>query len=207
MITKEEFLSRRSTNIGGLLPLTNTPPAAGVDNPVPSADLIIERINALKDAVESRAITPREFSAERDIIIEALLPPTPRTRMKPKAPSKDILGAAKDLRKLEVLYDLNLITSNEKAAEQKAVEKYLGINRAVPAAKTVPATRVEVETQIEEVVTPRANAAINTVEKETTVETIDVPATGTTATTLPVPQPAPVNPAPQNLVPNVSSPF
>lgn len=207
LITKEEFLSRRSTNIGGLLPLTNTPPAAGVDNPVPSADLIIERINALKDAVESRAITPREFSAERDIIIEALLPPTPRTRMKPKAPSKDILGAAKDLRKLEVLYDLNLITSNEKAAEQKAVEKYLGINRAAPAAKTVPAARVELETQIEEVVTPRANAAINTVEKETTVETIDVPATGTTATTLPVPQPAPVNPAPQNLVPNVSSPF
>lgn len=86
---------------------------------------------------------------------------------------------------MKLLYDLNLITSNEKAAEQKAVEKYLGINRAVPAAKTVPATRVEVETQIEEVVTPRANAAINTVEKETTVETIDVPATGTTATTLP----------------------
>lgn len=94
LVTKEEFLNARNTNIGGLLPLTHTPPAYGVDKSVPSPDLIIERINALKEAVESRAITPREFSAERDVIIEALLPPSPRRRLKPKAPSRDILGAA-----------------------------------------------------------------------------------------------------------------
>ena len=131
-ITKEEFLSRRSANLGALLPLTNQAPGVGMDKPVPDADLIIERLEILKEGVETRAITPREFSAEREVIIEALMPPEPRERMKNKAPSKNILDAAGDLRRLEVLYNLDLITSNEKEAEKKAVEKYLGINRDKP---------------------------------------------------------------------------
>lgn len=136
MITKDEFLNGRMANIGGLLPLTSTPPAYGIGAPVPSPDLILERINALKEAVEARAITPREFSAERNLIIEAVLPPHPRQRLKPKAPSKNILDAAKDIRKLEVIHDLGLITSKEKEKEQKAIEKYLGI-----AARLRPARR------------------------------------------------------------------
>ncbi len=131
-ITKDEFLSRRSANIGGLLPLTRQAPGVGIDQPVPSPDLIIERLEILKEGVETRAITPREFSAERDIIIEALMSPSPRQRIKNKAPSKNILDAAKDLRRLEVLYNLNLITDSEKNAEKKAVEKHLGINRNTP---------------------------------------------------------------------------
>ncbi len=169
LITKEEFLTRRMTNVGGLLPLTHQAPGTGIDRSVPSADLIIERINVLKDAVEARAITPREFSAERDLIIEALLPPNPRTRMQPKAPSKDILGAAQDIRKLEVLYDLNLITAKEKEKEQKAIENYLGLNKTsapavkeapkapepkpAPAAKTAQVEEISVE-KIEEVSVP-----------------------------------------------------
>ena len=47
MVTKEEFLNGRMANLGGLLPLTNTPPAYGVVKPVPSPDLILERIRAL----------------------------------------------------------------------------------------------------------------------------------------------------------------
>ena len=129
LITKEEFLSARQANIGGLLPLTNTAPAFGIDRPIPSSSLIIERINALKEAVESRAITPREFSVERNLIIEAILPPSPRTRAPNKAPSKDILSAAKDMRKVEVIYEMNLITAKEKEKEQKAIEKYLGMNK------------------------------------------------------------------------------
>lgn len=174
MVTKEEFLNGRMANLGGLLPLTNTPPAYGVVKPVPSPDLILERIKALKEAVASRAITPREFSAERDLIIEAILPPHPRQRLKNKAPSKNILDAAKDIRKLEVLYDLNLITSKEKEKEQKAIEKYLGIAPApvkktaasapagapksmnpAPLAPTAPEVKTEVTVQVEE---PAASA-------------------------------------------------
>lgn len=129
-ITKDEFLSRRSANIGGLLPLTNKAPGVGIDAPVPSPDLIIERLEILKEGAETRTITPREFSAERDIIIEALMSPAPRNRIKNKAPSKNILDAADDLRRLEILYDLNLITERERQAEKKAVEKYLGIDNS-----------------------------------------------------------------------------
>ena len=135
-ITKDEFLSRRIANIGGLLPLTHRAPGVGVDQPVPSPDLIIERLNILREGVETRAITPREFSAERDIIIEALMDPNPRKRLKNKAPSKNILDAATDLRRLEVLYDLNLITEGEKNAEKRAIEKHLGVNKPISAPKT-----------------------------------------------------------------------
>ena len=69
--------------------------------PLSSPELIIERLNILKEGVETRAITPREFSAERDVIIEALMSPTPRQRIKNRAPSKNILDAAQDLRRLE----------------------------------------------------------------------------------------------------------
>lgn len=150
-ITKEEFLSRRTANIGGLLPLTRQAPGVGINQPVPAPELIIERLNILKDGVESRAITPREFSAERDVIIEALMSPTPRQRLKNKAPSKNILDAANDLRRLEVLYDLDLITESEKNAEKKAVERYLGINRAPikPAAAKAKPQPVQPEKTVE----------------------------------------------------------
>ena len=129
LVTQEEFLNARSANIGALLPMTNGAPAFGIDRAVPSPELIVERINVLKEATEAKAITPREFSAERDLIIETLLPPHPRQRAKRKLPSKDIMTAAKNLRKLEVLYDLNLITTKEKEKEKAAIENYLGINR------------------------------------------------------------------------------
>ena len=128
-ITKEEFLSRRRANLGGLLPLTHSAPGVGIDQPVPSPDLIIERLEILKEGVATRAITPREFSAERDVIIEALMSPNPRNRLKNKAPSKNILDAAKDLRRLEALYNMGLITDAERLNEKQAIEKYLGIKR------------------------------------------------------------------------------
>ncbi len=136
LVTKDEFLAARNSNIGGLLPLTSQAPAYGINRPVPSPDLIIERINVLKEATEANAITPKEFSAERNLIVETLLPPHPRQRMKRKLPSKDIMTAAKNLRKLEVLHDLNLITSNEKEKEKAAIERYIGINKAPQVQKT-----------------------------------------------------------------------
>ncbi len=159
LITKEEFLRARQANIGGLLPLTHAPASSQVIKPVPSASIVIDRINALKSAVEDRAITPKEFSAERNLIIEAVLPPYPAQRLKKKAPAKDIISAAKDLRKLEVVYDLNLITSSEKAREQQAIEQSLGLKsqpvtkpatapKAIPAPVRKTAPEVKVQEQI-----------------------------------------------------------
>lgn len=216
LITKQEFLRARMANVGGLLPLTHKPGAFGIDRSVPAPDVILERIKVLKDAVESRAITPQEFSAERDLIIEALLPPNPRQRMQNKIPSRDVMGAAKDLRKLEILYDLNLITAKEKAAEKAAIEKYLGINRAPakkaaakkvvkPAAqpctidnKSAPCTLTDKKTEVKE--TPEKELVKTEIKVIEEVKNPPVPAPA-------APQKQSGTAAPQPLIPAVSSPF
>lgn len=216
LITKQEFLRARMTNVGGLLPLTNKPGAFGIDRSVPSPDVILERIKVLKDAVESHAITPQEFSAERDLIIEALLPPNPRQRMQSKIPSRDVMGAAKDLRKLEILYDLNLITAKEKAAEKAAIEKYLGINRA-PAKKASAAKKV-VKTAAEPCKLDGKSAPCTLTDQKSEVKV--TPEKEMVKTELKIveeikaePLPAPIAPQPvkavepQPLIPAVSSPF
>lgn len=197
-ITKEEFLSRRAANIGGLLPLTRQAPGIGINQPVPSPDLIIERLNILKEGVETRAITPREFSAERDVIIEALMSPAPRQRLKNKAPSKNILDAAKDLRRLEVLYDLDLITENEKNAEKKAVERYLGINRA-PAKKAAPAAAKPAPVKKDACI-PETTTEVKKVVNTPSQTTVTITETTTT-------QSQPAAPALANQPPAVTSPF
>ncbi len=217
LITKQEFLRARMANVGGLLPLTHKPGAFGIDRSVPAPDVILERIKVLKDAVESRAITPQEFSAERDLIIEALLPPNPRQRMQNKIPSRDVMGAAKDLRKLEILYDLNLITAKEKAKEKAAIEKYLGINRAPakkaaakkvvkPAAqpctidnKSAPCTLTDKKTEVKE--TPEKEVVKTEIKVIEEVKNAPVPAAPA------APQQQNGTAAPQPLIPAVSSPF
>ena len=166
-ITKDEFLSRRTANIGGLLPLTHQAPGVGIDQPVPAPELIIERLEILKEGVETRAITPREFSAERDVIIEALMSPSPRQRLKNKAPSKNILDAANDLRRLEVLYDIDLITDSEKEAEKKAVEKYLGINRDP---QPQPAVAIQQQGPQQEINTPSTTISVTETPEAVVVE-------------------------------------
>lgn len=195
LITKEEFLRARQANIGGLLPLTQMPASAQTVKPVPSASIIVDRINALKSAVEDRAITPKEFSAERNLIVEAVLPPYPAQRLRKKAPAKDIISAAKDLRKLEVIYDLNLITTSEKEKEQTAIERSLGLKPAAPTPEPQPA------------VTNQQPAAATVTPQTITVKTSDA--------TVEVTEPAVTNAVPANkptaetapLLPDVSSPF
>ena len=193
MITKEEFLKARQSNIGGLLPLTNAPAGSTTDKPVPSPDLILERINALKTATEDRAITPREFSAERNLIIEAILPPNPRQRLKTQAPAKNILDAAKNLRKLEVIYDLGLVTANEKSKEQAAIERHLGIGSTSKAAAQPKNQTVNVTETIDiipaESLAPNASAPVNA------------------APQMPQTSFSPSATDPQPLLPSVSSPF
>ena len=200
LITKEEFLRARQANIGGLLPLTHAPASSQVIKPVPSASIVIDRINALKSAVEDRAITPKEFSAERNLIIEAVLPPYPAQRLKKKAPAKDIISAAKDLRKLEVVYDLNLITSSEKAKEQQAIEQSLGL-KSQPAAKPAttpkatpaPVRKTAPEVKVQEQIRISDGNNVSTVT-ETTSAPVTIPANRPTSASSP-------------LLPDVTSPF
>lgn len=122
-VTEQEWLNRRAVNLGGLLPYTLTPAGLGLDLPAPDGNVIVGRLDALRNALEMRAITPREHAAEREIILEALLPSNPFYRMNPKAPPKDILEAATALRQIETLKNLGLITPAEAKSEAAAVEK------------------------------------------------------------------------------------
>lgn len=127
LITKKEFLSRRNANVGSLIPQTHKPAAIGLTNPVPSTDVIIDRLKALKAALEIRSITSREYAAERDLIIDAILPLESLARAKPVSPPTDILAAAESVRKLEVYHKLNLITDKEKSDESVVIEKLIKI--------------------------------------------------------------------------------
>ncbi|MGD9637905.1 MAG: tetratricopeptide repeat protein [Alphaproteobacteria bacterium] len=131
LITKEEFYVRRQANIGALLPQTNGPPSVGLDRPVPSAEMIVERLRSLKEAFEKRAITAKEHYSERVLILDALLPAEPKLRAQTPPPPKDMLEGARELRKLEVLLRMGLIAQSEKEQEQKTIEKIvkLGLNQ------------------------------------------------------------------------------
>lgn len=122
-VTEEEWRTRRSVNLGGLLPYTLSPAGKGLDLPAPSGDVIVGRLNALRDALEIRAITPREHAAEREIILEALLPSNPFYRMDPVPVPRDILEGATALRRVEMLQNLKLITPAEAKKEKAAIEK------------------------------------------------------------------------------------
>ena len=105
------------------MPYTLTPAGKGLDLPAPTGDAIVGRLNALRDALEIRAITPREHAAEREIILEALLPSNPFYRMDPAPVPQDILEGATALRRIEMLQNLKLITPAEAKKEKAAIEK------------------------------------------------------------------------------------
>ena len=126
------------------------------------------------------------------------------------------MGAAKDLRKLEILDDLNLITAKEKAAEKAAIEKYLGINRAP--VKKASAVKKEAKTVDEPCKLDGKSAPCTLTDQKSEVKV--TPEKEMIKTELKVieeikaePLPAPAAPQPikavepQPLIPAVSSPF
>lgn len=125
LVTQEEWQIRRSVNLGGLMPYSLQPAGQGLDLPAPEADEIIHRLDALRAALEIRAITPQEHAVEREIILEALLPSKPRALMTPKASPEGVMDGAKMLRRIETLQRMGLITPAEAAAEKKATENLI----------------------------------------------------------------------------------
>ena len=122
LITQEEFVQRRTVNVGALLPLTSRPPATGLDRPVPSVDQISGRLNAIGRALEMRALSPAQHMAERSMILDALMPANPASVLKAPPPPKGLMEAADAVRRLEMLKEADLITSDEYAKERAAIE-------------------------------------------------------------------------------------
>jgi len=122
LITEQEFQARRRVNLGALLPLSAPPPAAGLDRPVPATEQISGRLRAIGRALEMRAISVGQHSAERSMILDALMPVAPVVVANPAPPPQGLLEAADAVRRLEMLKDGGFITSDEYVRERQAVE-------------------------------------------------------------------------------------
>jgi len=125
LITPEEYNVRRARNIGALLPLTQKRAAAGLDRPLPPTEQIVARLRAIKRALEMRAITITQHSAERNMILDALMPSNPTVLASPKGRPEGLMAAADSVRRLESMRASGLINSEEYAKERAAIEQGL----------------------------------------------------------------------------------
>ncbi|HER27362.1 MAG TPA: tetratricopeptide repeat protein, partial [Rhodospirillales bacterium] len=123
LVTREEFNVRRQANIGALLPLTSPPPAAGLDRSVPNTEQISGRLRAIGRGLQMRAITIAQHTAERSMILDALMPAAPVTVANPGLPPQGLLEAADSVRWLEHLKGQGLITADEYSRERGAIEQ------------------------------------------------------------------------------------
>jgi len=152
LISPQEYTSRRNVNIGGLLPLTKSPPGIGLDRPVPEINQVVDRLMSLQQSLQGRSITPREHAIERQLILDALMPEKPEALAHPQPAPKGLLASAERVRQLDHLRSLGLITKSEMQNEQRAVEKALQVNSpmqkegATDPKMLIPGTHVKAQT-------------------------------------------------------------
>jgi len=135
LITPDEYSRRRAANLGALLPYAvPTPPALGLDRPAPGDAQVLDRLKALTQSLETRAISPAEHAAERTTILDALLPATPRQLDLPPLPVKGVMEGASAVGRAERLRAAGLISADESRSERSAIERQLdGLGGAAPA--------------------------------------------------------------------------
>lgn len=123
LVTPQEYATRRQANVGALLPLTSPPSSAGLDRPVPTTEQISGRLRAIGRALELRAISVSQHAAERNMILDALMPAAPVRLVNPAPPPQGLMEAADMVRRLEQLRDGGYISSDEYTRERAAIEK------------------------------------------------------------------------------------
>jgi hypothetical protein len=135
LITPDEYSRRRAANLGALLPYgTTTPPALGLDLPAPGDAQVLDRLKALTQSLETRAISPAEHAAERTTILDALLPATPRQLDLAPLPVKGVMEGAAAVGRAERLRASGLISADEARSERAAIERQLdGLGGSAPA--------------------------------------------------------------------------
>lgn len=122
LVPVEQAVVRKDANLGALLPLTaDKPPAAGLDHPIPPLPEVIERFQGLgTGAVRGN---PATRAAERDFLADTLLPAVPVRRQAYSPP--DIVSARQLQNRLGRLEDAGLITPEQRAGENEAVDKLI----------------------------------------------------------------------------------
>lgn len=140
LITDGEYAGRRAANIGVLLPFSSSVrPAEGLGRPVPTAEQVAARLDALRQSLAGGSVRPEEHFAEREAILDAILPADPRRRMAPPSPPVSLADAAERADALQRLRDMGVISKDEYGRERAALEKAAArfMTRADAAAGTV----------------------------------------------------------------------
>lgn len=130
LITRDEYNRRRGVNLGALLRYTAPPPAIDLSRSAPKPEQVVDRLRYLAVAFEEKSISAREQMAERSVILEALLPATPRMKADPPAPITDEMQAAAAVGRLERLAAANVINAKEQAKEREAIFRSVQVARA-----------------------------------------------------------------------------
>jgi tetratricopeptide (TPR) repeat protein len=140
LVTPAEFAARRRVNLGALLPYSQPPGPLGLDRDVPSGDQISARLQAIGRALEMRAITVEQHTAERSMIVDGLLPAHPRTVANPPLPPKGLMQAAARIGELEYLKEARIITPKEYTKERNAIEVAIRSTQPTQVASANPAS-------------------------------------------------------------------
>jgi hypothetical protein len=134
LVPLDDATARRDDNLGALLPLTRPhPPAAGLDRPVPPSDGVEQRFSQLYDKTRS---TPQARKAERDFLLDGLMPPATAPRAALPVPA-DQTAARQSLARLDRLKDAGLITRPERDEEARELQTLMG-SGALPEILTAP---------------------------------------------------------------------
>lgn len=123
LITEDEFKQRRSANMAALLPLTMRSQSVGLDRPSPPSEQVVQRLQALARAFETRTITAGEHAIERGMILDGLLPGQPKQLANPLPPPGGMMELAATAGRLERLRQAGLITDAEMKAERAKLDQ------------------------------------------------------------------------------------
>jgi tetratricopeptide (TPR) repeat protein len=122
LITQDEFATRRKANLGALLPISEAPPSAGLDRPVPSPEQVSGRLRAIGRALEMRAMTASQQSAERSMILDALMPGSVNVKANAPPLPTGMMEGADAVRRLEMLKSASLINDTEYGKEKSSID-------------------------------------------------------------------------------------
>jgi len=129
LLTRDEYNKRRGSNLGALLRYTTVAPAADLGRSAPKPEQVVDRLRYLAVAYEEKSITAREQTAERAVILDALMPAAPRVRADPPPPVTDPVQAAAIVGRLERLVLAKVINPTEQAKERAAVFQALQVSQ------------------------------------------------------------------------------
>lgn len=125
LVTQDEYARRRAANAGALLPFTQSPPAQGLERPIPGDEAVVRRLREIGQTLETRATTPAQHAAERATILDALLPERPRKAEAAPLPPKDMIEAGQAVGRVERLRAAGLVSGDEARREKDAIERAL----------------------------------------------------------------------------------